>query len=149
MHWSLWYTLAVTLLVLTACGPAADGVSSAAPSAAASGGTIVTMTVSGGLAGRTETVTIDHGGAVAVLDGNGATTATGTATSAQIDALEDVLASDEWAQVEARYGRQVPDGFAYTLDAGGKRIEFFDGGELPPILQEALSQIVQIRQAVR
>ncbi len=75
----------------------------------------------------------------------------GQVRSAQVDeatlkTLQDMFNSPAWNALEPKYGRQFPDAFAYTIEAGGKRVTTYDGAENPEPLASALQQLLDLLQ---
>jgi hypothetical protein len=125
-------------LVLTACGGSQIG-STSDPQRQMVG----SLTRSGGLAGRSETLTIYADNTVRVTqgEGQGAVVAEASVPAAQVQSLQAVFASNDWQSLDAEYGQQVPDGYAYTISGGGKQVRTYDGATLPPVLASILEQM--------
>lgn len=104
---------------------------------------IAVFSRSGGIAGRTQTVMVQRDGTIAIRNGDAGAPMIQTAQAdpAAIATLEAAINSDAWQQLDAQYGRQVPDGFAYTINAGGKQVQTFDGATNPPILDSVIEQM--------
>lgn len=112
------------------------------------GTAMVTLTRSGGIAGINETLVVQRDGALQVIEGGigGQVTKEGRATPEQIQKLEAALQAEGWQQLDASYGRQVPDGFAYTVVAGSKTVQTYDGAQNPPALESVLSLLDELWQ---
>ncbi len=144
------------LALLASCGAATSGLS-APPGSAAQGdadhgssdhaggnaGPIGTLTRSGGIQGKTETLVVGGDGTLRLLDGatSGQVVKTARAPQAQLDSLAAAFVSREWQELDAEYGRQVPDGFAYTISGGNKQVVTYDGAQNPPLLDTVLNQL--------
>lgn len=111
---------------------------------------IAALTRSGGLQGQTETLLVRQDGTVALLNGEqpGAVFKTGKASAAQLQTLRALLESDAWQQLDATFGRQVPDGFSYSVTGGGLRVMTYDGAQNPPVLESVLAELNELWQAV-
>ena len=109
---------------------------------------LASLTRSGGLQGRTQTLLVQQDGALALLNGEpgSAVFKTGKASAAQLQALQALLNSADWQQLDDSYGRQVPDGFMYSVTGGGQRITTYDGAQNPPALENVLSQLNELWQ---
>lgn len=132
--------------------PEASGHGSSGKGGTASPGNVVgSLTRSGGIAGRVQTVMVMDDGTVNLINGeaNGAVFKTGKATDAQLQSLKATCAGNDWQQLQSSYGKQVPDGFAYTLECNGKQITTYDGAQNPPALEQVLSQMSQMFQVVQ
>lgn len=112
---------------------------------------IAALTRSGGLQGRTQTLLVQQDGTLALLNGapGSAVFKTGTASAAQLQALQALLASDDWQQLDDSYGRQVPDGFMYSVTGGGKQVTTYDGAQNPPALENVLGKLGELWQAAQ
>ncbi|HEY0602963.1 MAG TPA: hypothetical protein VGD58_08625 [Herpetosiphonaceae bacterium] len=161
--------LSVLLLLMAACGstptgsdetgssPApvtvtADSQTQTSPPAmtetATTGAPLATLRQSGGIAGINETLVVQSDGVLQVIEGEigGQVTKEGRATPEQIQKLEAALQAEGWQQLDASYGRQVPDGFAYTVVAGAKTVQTYDGAQNPPALESVLSLLNELWQ---
>ena len=142
-----------------AASPALDETTQPSPDAPTTGGKdqsqsldlLASLTRSGGLQGRTQTLLVQQDGALALLNGEpgSAVFKTGQASAAQLQALQTLLNSADWRQLDESYGRQVPDGFMYSVTGGGQRITTYDGAQNPPALENALSQLNELWQTVQ
>lgn len=131
---------------------------SASPAANASGkddapssDLIAALTRSGGLVGRTQTLLVRQDGTVALLNGEQGSPPfkTGKASAEQLQSLRTLLASPEWQQLDASYGQQVPDGFAYTVTGGGVQVQTYDGTQNPAALENVLSKLNELWQVAQ
>lgn len=139
------------MALLASCGAAdqaATGNNATQSNAAARDQIVASFTRSGGLQGKTETLVIAGDGTLTIREGdpNGSISKTAKAPPAQIESLRATFASRDWQQLAASYGRQVPDGYAYTIRAGNKNITTYDGAQNPPILDNILSQMNKLWQ---
>lgn len=118
---------------------------------AGEGGTVASFTRSGGMQGKTQTLVVNGDGTLQLLNGDeaGQVFKTAQADSVQIDALRSLLASQEWQELQGKYGRQVPDGFAYTVSANGKQVLTYDGATNPPALENVLTQLNALWQTAQ
>ena len=141
-----WGIVALALVLLTACG--ATGTDQGSTTSASSDPIIASFTRSGGLQGKTETLVIARDGTLTIREGdpNGPISKTAKAPPAQLDSLRATFASRDWRQLAASYGRQVPDGYAYTIRAGNKTITAYDGAQNPPTLDNIFSQMNKLWQ---
>lgn len=112
---------------------------------------IAALTRSGGLQGRTQTLLVRQDGTLTLQNGEqpNAVFSTGRASEAQLQSLRSLLASDEWQQLDATYGRQSPDAFMYTVIGGGVRITTYDGAPNPPALENVLAALNELWQAAQ
>lgn len=112
------------------------------------GAPLVTLNRSGGIAGMNVTVVVQRDGTVQLIDGEigGPVTKEGRATSEQLQKLEAALQAEGWQQLDATYGEQFPDAFAYTIVAGSKTIKTYDGAPNPPALENVLSLLNELEQ---
>lgn len=111
---------------------------------------IAALTRSGGFQGQTETLLVRQDGTVALMNGEqmGAVFKTGKASAAQLQTLRALLESDAWQGLDATIGRQVPDGFSYTITGGGLRVTTYDGAQNPAVLESVLAELNELWQAV-
>lgn len=144
-----WLALGVALVLLAACGAAAPGetpagkagTSETTPSAGndQAGSDIVAIwTRTGGIAGLHEEMTV-HADGTLILD-RGGKTQTGQVAPEFLRQLKELVASAAWQNIEPSYGRQSPDAFAYTVEAGGKSVQTYDGAQPP----EPLAYVLQL-----
>ncbi|HEY0735586.1 MAG TPA: hypothetical protein VGD69_11820 [Herpetosiphonaceae bacterium] len=164
--------LSVLLLLMAACGRTPTGSdetgSSPAPATATAdsqtqtsppamtetattgdaGAPLVTLRRSGGIAGINETLVVQRDGVLQVIEGEigGQVTKEGRATPEQIQKLEAALQAEDWQQLDATYGEQFPDAFAYTIVAGSKTVKTYDGAPNPPALANVLSLLDELWQ---
>lgn len=134
----------VWLLVACSSAPDTDQASAADP-------VILSFTRSGGLQGKTETIIVNRDNTLVVLEGNrdGRETKRVSIPAAQVESLQSFVASTEWQQLADQYGRQAPDGYAYTIEANGKRVVTFDGATKPPALENVLAQLNALWQTAQ
>ena len=111
---------------------------------------IAALTRSGGFQGQTETLLVRQDGTVALMNGEqmGAPFKTGKASAAQLQTLRALLESDAWQGLDATVGRQVPDGFSYTVTGGGVRVTTYDGAQNPAVLESVLAELNELWQVV-
>lgn len=106
------------------------------------GDVVAVWSRSGGLAGRQETMIVYANGNLEIeRDGSQINARTDMAT---IKALQQTFGSGDWKGLEARYGRQNPDAFQYTVQAGGKSVTTFDGAPNPPLLERILQDLSRL-----
>jgi hypothetical protein len=144
---------AVTLAgVLTACGgsapegartpsAAASASATGTPSSSVSAAVVVRYVRSGGLAGRSETLTIQPSG-VAVLRTD-ADTAQDHLTGAERSALRRALDRARFPGPTRGVRRAVPDGFTYTVTVGSVTVRFGEN-EVP----DGLTDLLRVLQGV-
>lgn len=132
-------------------GASPAGASGGAASSVGSAGPIGALTRSGGIQGKTETLVVGADGTLQLRNGdiNGQVVKTAQAPQAQVDSLSAVFASSEWQQLAPKHGRQLPDGFAYTVSAGNKQVQTYDGAQNPPLLDTVLNQFNALWQVVQ
>ena len=106
---------------------------------------VAVLTRSGGLMGLNEVLTVEADGDL-MLDHEGQVK-TGQADESVVQALRDTFISPEWKALAPKYGRQFPDAFAYTIEAGGKTVTTYDGAENPEPLAAVLRQLLDLLQA--
>jgi hypothetical protein len=143
--WSL--TAAVVLAgVLAACGSSApegaatpSAVAGAAATVPASG--VVRYVRSGGLAGRSETLTVQPSGAAVLQTDVGATQA--RLTPAERSALRRALDGARFPGPTRGAHRAVPDGFTYTVTVGSLTVRFGQN-EAP----DGLADLLHVLQGV-
>jgi hypothetical protein len=104
---------------------------------------------SGGIAGIDETLTVYADGAIELQTRGGATRA--QAAPADIQALQTLLASPEFAALELGPPPIAPDQFVYELSVPGRRrpIVTADGADNPPVLNEVIGLLEQLKTAAR
>jgi hypothetical protein len=112
------------------------------------GSPVAVFTRSGGMLGQTETLVVLGDGVLQVLEGEsgGQPTKEGRARPEQISKLDAVVKSEGWQQLQPTYGQQVPDGYSYTIVANSKTVATFDGAQMPPVLEDVLSQLNELWQ---
>src|SRR5688572_10272355 len=112
-------------LLLAGCGAAGTTAPPATPTNApqptpATGGQATTtgdevvavLTRSGGFAGITDKITIYGDGRLVTEGDSGTHTVQGD--PAAVQALHEIVVGDDWQSLDAKYGEQFPDAFAYT-----------------------------------
>lgn len=111
---------------------------------------LASLTRSGGLLGQTETLLVRQDGTVALLNGEqpGSVFKTGQASPAQLQTLRALLESDAWQQLDPTIGRQVPDGFRYSVTGGGVQVTTYDGAQNPAVLESVLAELNELWQIV-
>ncbi|MEU7555417.1 hypothetical protein AB0B01_24260 [Streptomyces sp. NPDC044571] len=120
----------------SASGPPA----SPAPSSAAE--RLVTVTRSGGFAGRTHTLLIRGDGSWTRLDGQGGPEGSGKLAPDRLAVLRTALAEADFAHLPrvVRGGPTVFDGFTYAFVHAGFEVATADGS-VPPGLQKVLAAL--------
>lgn len=110
------------------------------------GPVILRVTRSGGIAGRTTELTVRPDGAVEVGGRRG--TSGGRLEAAlppeAVTAVRALVGSAAWRRLDESYGRPVPDGFIYTVEAGGKTVTAYQGAELPEVLDNVLAAVASL-----
>ncbi len=106
---------------------------------------IAVLTRSGGIMGLHEVLTVQADGRL-VLEREGQVM-TGQAETASVEALENRINSPAWNALAPKYGRQFPDAFAYTIEAGGKSVTTYDGAQNPEPLASVLQHLLDLLQA--
>ncbi len=122
------------VVMLTACGSGGEG-----GAGTAANDIIVTYTRSGGFTGGTDKLTVHADGALTLTTDT--RTKTARAEEAKVRALQQTLANAEWSNLEASYGKQVPDGYAYTIVAGDKTVQTYDGATNPAVLDQVIQDL--------
>lgn len=112
----------------------------------AGGAPLITLIRSGGITGQTVTFVVQSDGTLQIIEGEigGPVAKEGRATREQIQKLEELLQSEVWQHLDASYGQQVPDGFAYTLVAGSKTVQTYDAAPDPPVLADVLRLLEEL-----
>jgi hypothetical protein len=128
--------------------PSEPATSASTPATTRDGEVVAVWNRSGGFAGRTDKMTVYADGRLVVEPDTGnARTVQGDAAAVQ--ALHELVVGSDWQALSNRYGRQVPDAFAYTITAGGKRVETYDGAQLPDVLSQVMEQLNRLYGATR
>ncbi|MBQ0987712.1 hypothetical protein KBZ10_24970 [Streptomyces sp. F63] len=114
---------AAVVLSLAACGQSDGTAPAPAPSRPpVAGGPLLTLTVSGGVAGHTSRVTVEADGTVETVRRSGVPRS-GRMRDAQVTELRDVLASERYARLPARtFNRPTTDAFVYEFEAQGRTV---------------------------
>lgn len=140
--------LTVLLGLLVGCANAPAGSAEASSgSTPAQADPLVTLLRSGGLAGETQTLAVQRDGTL-TLTING-TIRTARANADELRPLVQALTGADWNQLDASYGRPVPDGYLYTIAGNGKQIQTYDGAERPAALESVLQQLTTLAERVR
>jgi hypothetical protein len=103
---------------------------------------VLVWTRSGGFAGLTDKLTIYGDGRLVTEGDSGSNTVQGD--PAAVQALQQIITGGDWQSLEPSYGKQFPDAFAYTIEAGGKTVQTYDGVEMPAVLTQILQQINEL-----
>jgi hypothetical protein len=114
------------------------------------GSAIVIYHKSGGIMGLDETLTVHEDGTL-VLESRGGNTKTAQVRPDQLDKLRELIASPEFAQLQAQYRAMGADLFTYDITVpGGKpgHVVTMDGVENPQVLIEVLQELSRLRRAV-
>jgi hypothetical protein len=108
----------------------------------------VVLIRSGGMEGKTQTLMVLNDGLLRLVEGDvgGLMLKEGRARPEQMSRLHAAVQSEDWKQLQPMYGRQVPDGFSYTLVTGSKTIMTYDGAQMPALLEDVLSQLNDLWQ---
>lgn len=103
---------------------------------------LVRVTRSGGLAGETATMTVAADGSVRFeFGGDDRGALSHGLPPEQLMRVRTLVESPKWRALEERYGEPSPDGFAYTVEAGGKKVTTYDGAQRPPPVRRLLAQL--------
>jgi hypothetical protein len=89
----------------------------------------------------TDKVTVYGDGRLVTEGDSGSHTVQGD--PAAVQALHALVVGSDWQGLDAKYGEQFPDAFAYTIEAGGKTVQTFDGVETPAVLTQVMQQLNQ------
>ena len=111
---------------------------------------IVIYHKSGGIIGLDETLTVHADGAL-VLESRGGSTKTAQVQPEQLDKLRELIASPEFAQLQAQYRAMGADLFTYDITVPGGRLGHvvtMDGVENPSVLKQVIQELNRLRQAV-
>lgn len=124
---------------------------SAAPLPTATGDSaIVIYRKSGGIMGLDETLTIHADGTLELRSRGGGSTSAQVGPD-QLDKLRHLIASPEFAQLQAQYQAMGADLFTYDITVpGGKpgHVVTMDGVENPPVLEQLIQELNRLRKAV-
>ena len=104
---------------------------------------------SGGIAGIDETLTVYADGAIELHRRGGAIRA--QAEPSDIQALQKLLASPEFAALQLAPPPIAPDQFVYELSVPGRKqpIVTADGAENPPVLDQVIDLLEKLKAAAR
>src|SRR5262249_16800090 len=97
-----------------------------------------------------ETLTVRADGTLE-LQSRGGNTKTARVQASQLDKLRELIASPEFAQLQARYQAMGADLFTYDITVPGGRPGHgvtMDGFENPPVLEQVIQELNRLRQAV-
>ena len=110
---------------------------------------LVTLSRSGGIAGVSEIMTVYADGRLE-FSGDVAQTAA-QATPSELATLRQLLASPEFAALDARYAAMGADLFIYEISLPGSRktVVTMDGAPNPPVLEQVLAELQQLMQRSR
>lgn len=116
----------------------------------ADSGVIAIFHKSGGIMGLDETLTV-HADGTLELQGRGNKSATAQVPLDRLAKLRQLLASPEFAKLQARYQAMGADLFVYDISVPGgtpARVQTMDGVENPPVLEQVIQELVQLRAGV-
>jgi hypothetical protein len=137
------------LVMITACGAVEPDGSPGGANGSGNNDDVTTspkivaeQTRSGGFAGIEEQLTVYADGTLELERRGSTQTAQGDA--AAIQALRATVSSAEWSQLDSEYGKPVPDGYTYTVEAGGKTVTTYDGADFPEPLATAMQQLDEL-----
>jgi ADP-ribose pyrophosphatase YjhB (NUDIX family) len=103
---------------------------------------VVRVTRSGGLAGLTTTMRVAADGSVRFeLEGDERGALAHGLTPEDVTRIRTLVNSPQWQALEDQYGEPVPDAFAYTIEAEGKRVTTYDGAQSPPLMRRLLAEL--------
>lgn len=111
---------------------------------------IVVYHKSGGIMGLDETLTVRADGTLA-LQSRGGNTKTAQVRPDQLDKLRELIASPQFAQLQAEYRAIGADLFTYEITVPGGtpgHVVTMDGVENPPVLEQLIQELNRLRQAV-
>lgn len=140
MRRSIHIALIMLMSVLAACGRSSAPVDGAQDRPYE----IASLLRSGGLQGDTALVRVYSDGTMVYGRSGGSPLMTSRIPPEQFEALQAALGTAEWQSLDDRYGGPVPDGYTYTIIAGGKWVETYDGVANPPALAQVLDQLNQL-----
>ncbi|MCX4528044.1 MULTISPECIES: hypothetical protein [unclassified Streptomyces] len=126
----------------TSPGPAASSGSSSAPAPTSAAERLVTVTRSGGFAGKTNSLLIKGDGSWTRLDAKAKPIGTGKLPPDQLRRLRSALQAADFAHLPrvSKSGGTVYDGFTYVFVHGGFEVVTADGS-VPSGLQDVLSEL--------
>jgi len=132
-------------------GPTAQPEPTGAPQPTSAGeSAIVIYHKSGGIMGLDETLTI-HADGTLELQSRGGSTKTARIQPGQLDKLRELIASPEFAQLQAQYQAAGADLFTYDITVPGGRpghVVTMDGVENPPVLEQVIEELTRLRKAL-
>jgi hypothetical protein len=106
---------------------------------------------SGGIAGIDETLTVYTDGRLDFSDRKGAKSA--QVAPEDLAALQQLLASPEFAALDTRYQAAVADAFLYNITLPGNprpfSVQTMDGAQHPPVLDQVLVELNKLREQVK
>lgn len=132
-----------------------DPTQGATPDAAGAGNgaLLISMHQTGGIAGVDEYFAVYAGGALE-LRGKGGAVTRAQVTAADLQALQQLLASPDVVSLAGRYQDATPDAFNYELELGtaegkARKIVFSDTSAHPPALDQLLAELVRLRSMAK
>ncbi|MBC8077553.1 MAG: hypothetical protein H7Y32_15875 [Chloroflexales bacterium] len=132
-----------------------DPTQGATPDAAGAGNgaLLISMHKTGGIAGVDEYFAVYAGGALELRGKDGVVTRAQAAT-ADLQALQQLLASPDVAALAGRYPDTTADAFNYELELGtaegkARKIIFSDTSAHPPALDQLLAELVRLRDTAK
>jgi hypothetical protein len=115
------------------------------------GDVLLVFQQSGGIAGIDETLTVYTDGRLEFSDRKGAKTA--QVAPEDLAALQQLLASPEFAALDTRYQAAVADAFLYKITLPGNprpfSVQTMDGALHPPVLDQVLVELNKLREQVK
>lgn len=102
---------------------------------------VATRTISGGIAGLNNTLTVREDGTLRLVDLRFGEDETRKVARERLQPLRDALSGPEWQSVAKSYGTPVADGFQTVIEGGGKHVTLEDGpgpAETPRVVSEVL-----------
>lgn len=109
---------------------------------------IAVMTRSGGIQGKTETLVVLSDGLLRLIEGDisGQPFKEARTTADKINKLDATVQTEGWQQLRQTYGEQVPDGYSYMIIANFNTITTYDGAQMPPLVEDVLTQLNDLWQ---
>lgn len=160
-----WMTLAACGVVVTGCGVLnpinAQRVVRVETTQSSGQGvpSLCTVITYGGPVGEATWLTVTQGGGVRLsppltetsqgsfaITNDGQLPRTTQASPAQLDALQQAIASAEWQQLDEEYGVATPDQATQHVVCGGKGIDVHPGAEQPAVLIDVMQQLEALQQ---
>ncbi len=110
---------------------------------------LISYNKSGGIAGVNETIDVYADGTIELRDERSSSTT--KADPSDIQALQKVLASPEFAALQVSKWPPVADQFVYELTVAGRAqpIVTADGADNPPVLREVIGALEQIKKQAK